>query len=89
MNFLSEIAGHIDLDATRSRALVSLTMQGRVLEIDLGTGEVLWAYDHIQDVGEYMGSYGEDEHFARFGINGAYYVEGARFLANRNQLAGQ
>jgi len=85
LNFFSKIAGHIDLDASRSRALVSLTMQGRVLEIDLRTGDVLWEYDHIQDVGDYMGSQAEDERFARFGINGAYYVEDASFLRMRNR----
>ena len=31
-----------------------LTMEGRVLEIDLQTREVLWQYDHIFDVTKYM-----------------------------------
>jgi len=85
VNFLSGVAGHIDLDAERSRALVSLIMQGRVLEIDLRTGAVLWEYDHVQDVGDYLRSRDEDERFARFGINGAYYVEDADFLPTRSR----
>jgi hypothetical protein len=87
LNFFTEIAGHMDLNANRSRALVSLTMQGRVLEIDLQTGEVLWEYDHVDDVTKYMESAGQDEgkRYARFGINGAYYVEGASFLADAMQ----
>jgi hypothetical protein len=84
LNFFSEIAGHIDLDANRSRALVSLTMQGRVLEIDLATGQVLWEYDHVHDVSGYMESTGQgmDQRFARFGTTGAYYVNGASFLVD-------
>jgi hypothetical protein len=84
LDFFTEIAGHIDLNAERSRALVALTMRGRVLEIDLAKGEVLWEYDHINDVTEYMAAtgQGEEQRFARFGINGAYFVESADFLAD-------
>ena len=37
LTFFSEFAGHIDLNAERSNALVSLTTKGRVVEIDLRT----------------------------------------------------
>jgi hypothetical protein len=88
LNFFSHIGGHVDLDAKRSRALVSLTMQGRALEIDLQTGDVLWEYDNTHDVTPYMASSGQgtDQRFARFGFTGAYYVETADFLS---EAAGQ
>ena len=84
MNFFTDISGEIDLDAARERALVSLTMQGRGLEIDLRTGDVLWEYDDVHDVTEYMGSTGQGEprQYARFGLSGFYYVESASFLAD-------
>lgn len=92
VSFFSRIAGHIDLDMERSRVLASLTMQGRVLEIELQTGDVLWEYDHIHDVTRYMQStgQGDNERFARFGINGAYFVESPSFLADdKKQMAAR
>jgi hypothetical protein len=82
LNFYSEIAGQIDLDAARERVLVSLTMQGRQLEIDLQTQQVIWQYDHVFDITKYMELTGQGaaERYARFGINGAYYVDNVDFL---------
>jgi hypothetical protein len=84
LNFFTDGAGEIELDASRERALVSLTLQGRGLEIDLRTGDVLWEYDDVHDVTEYVGSTGEGEpkQYARFGLSGIYYVESASFLAD-------
>jgi hypothetical protein len=84
LNFFTKIAGEIELDASRERALVSLTMQGRGLEIDLRTGDVLWEYNDVHDVTEYMGSTGQGQPrlYARFGLSGLYYVESASFLAD-------
>ena len=56
-------------------------MQGRVVEIDLKSGDILWEYDHILDVTPYMelSGQGTDKRYARFG-SGAYYVETPEFL---------
>jgi hypothetical protein len=87
LNFFSEIAGNIDLDAARDRALVALTMQGRGLEIDLRTGDVLWEYDQVYDVTEYMKSTRKDDagEYARFNLGSLYYVKSASFLADAKQ----
>jgi hypothetical protein len=84
LGFFSEYAGHVDLDLQRSSALVSLTTEGRVVEIDLRTGEVLWDYDNTHDVTPYMikSGRGADQRFARFSINGAYYVQATEFLTD-------
>jgi hypothetical protein len=73
LNFFTEIAGHLELDAKRTRALASLTMQGRVVEIDLKSGDILWEYEHTLDVTPYMqlSGQGTDKRYARFG-SGAY-----------------
>ena len=84
LDFFSEIAGHVSLDSERSRALVSLTMQGRIVEVDLRTGEVLWEYEDTYDVTPYTEASGKgaDQRFARFGFTGAYYVETTDFLSD-------
>jgi Arylsulfotransferase (ASST) len=89
LNFFSEFVGHIDLNAGRSHALVSLTMQGRVVEIDLQTGQVLWEYDNVHDVTPYMKTSGQgtDQRYARFGITGAYYVQTIGFLSDALERA--
>ncbi len=45
---LSPTAGDIALSPDRKRALVSFTRSGRLLEIDLASGEVVTRYDHTQ-----------------------------------------
>lgn len=45
---LSPTAGDIALSPDRQRALVSFTRSGRLLELDLATGQVLSRYDHTQ-----------------------------------------
>jgi Arylsulfotransferase (ASST) len=82
LDFFTEIAGHYDLDSERSRALVALTMQGRLVEIDLASRQVLWEYKNTHEVGDYLESIGErpEEDFATFGLSAAYYVGRPSFL---------
>jgi Arylsulfotransferase (ASST) len=82
LDFYSHVAGHIDLDRGSSRALISLYDQGRILEVDLVTGEVLWEYTNVHDIGGYQGSEDGDGSptFALFGINSADYVARPAFL---------
>lgn len=46
----SRYHGQIDISEDRRRALVSFTDAGRGFEIDLSTGEVLFAYDNVHDL---------------------------------------
>ena len=81
LNFFSDVAGVIDLHRSSTRALVSLYDQGRVLEIDLATGDLLWEYDNVHDISAYRSD--DDEaapSYARFDINSAYYVPWPAFL---------
>ena len=77
----TEVAGQLDLDAARERVLVALTMEGRAMEIDLRTGEVLWEHDEIHDMTEYMGAEeGDPRQYARLAVSGLYYVDDPSFL---------
>jgi hypothetical protein len=49
-DFLSATAGHIDLSDDGRRALVSLTRQARVVEVDLQSGTPVWEYTNSHDV---------------------------------------
>ena len=71
LDFFSEIAGHVSLDSERSRALVSLTMRGRIVEVDLRTGEVLWEYENTYDVTPYTEASGKgaDQRFAKIRLH--------------------
>lgn len=81
-NFFSDVAGYIDLDPGSSRALVSLYDQGRVIEVDLATAEVLWEYAKVDDVSDYVQSNADDASptYALFNTNSAYYVARPAFL---------
>jgi hypothetical protein len=48
--FQSATAGHIDLDPSGKRMLVSFTHQGLVWEIDTESGEILWEFVNTQPV---------------------------------------
>jgi Arylsulfotransferase (ASST) len=76
INFYTENAGHIDPHPDGTRALVSLTRQGRVLEIDLQHGRVLWELINTHDPGRYADQVGADQgQVVRFSATGAYYVD--------------
>jgi hypothetical protein len=80
--FFSPTAGHIDVSADGKRALVAVTHQGRVVELDVASGAPLWVYENTHDIGKYL----EDHKLrapttrARFATYGAYYVSHVKFL---------
>jgi hypothetical protein len=78
----SETAGHISVSPDGERALVSLTHQGRIVEIDVASGEPLWLYDNTHDIGGFLKASGLDAPTsrARFATYGAYYVSNPTFL---------
>lgn len=49
-DFFTATAGVLSLNGDRTRALASLTRQGRTLEIDLRNGELIWEYHNTHDV---------------------------------------
>lgn len=80
--FYTETAGHIDVAEDGSRALVSSSDQGTVLEIDVDSGEVLWVYRNWHDITDYLkdNEIDSDSQAALFATYGAYYVEPPSFL---------
>jgi Arylsulfotransferase (ASST) len=75
-NFWTRDGGHLDPHPDGTRALVSLRTQGRVLEIDLQEGRVLWELVNSHDLGSYAGRLGADEgEIVRLSATGAYYVD--------------
>jgi hypothetical protein len=82
VDFFSDVAGHFDLDPTRSRALVALYDQGRVIEVDLRSGQTLWEYANIHDIGAYLRSNGKNpsQPYALFNVTSAFYVPRPAFL---------
>jgi hypothetical protein len=82
LDFYTSVSGHFDLDRARGRALTSLSLQGRVIELDLKTGQVLWEYAELHDIGDYLDANGADgsAESARFSVNSAYYAGRPAFL---------
>ena len=78
----SETAGHISVTEDGERALVSITHQGRIVEIDVASGKPLWTYDNTHDIGAFLKASGIDAAVprARFAVYGAYYVRNPVFL---------
>jgi hypothetical protein len=89
LDFFTRIAGNFDLNAERRRALVVLSMQGRIVEIDLRTGEVIWEYKNVQNIRRYLEARDEtSEHdFATFALSAVYYVGRPSFLSSEADLA--
>ena len=56
--------------------------QGRVIEIDLETGQILWGYAAVHNISDYLQSDGEDASpaYALFSVNSAYYAGRPAFL---------
>ena len=81
VDFFSSFAGIIDLHPDGRRALVSVTEQGRILELDLESGRVLWEYTNNHDLGLYPGRVGDKEGVSsRLWTNGAWYIKRPAFL---------
>jgi DNA-binding beta-propeller fold protein YncE len=75
--FYSDTAGHIDIDPAGNRVLVAFTHQGLVLEIDAGTGEVLW---------EFVNTHPVDGRPGRVSVYTAKYAGGIAFPMNSGEL---
>jgi hypothetical protein len=86
INFLSATAGHIALNADNSRAIVSLTRQGRSLEIELATGRVLWEYINTHNVTGIVSSENDAPVYARFATQTLSYVDDPAFELNGGKL---
>ena len=80
--FFTETAGHLDVSGDGTRALVSSTDQGKVLEIDVSSGEVLWTYHNWHDIADYVRTHDLDidSQSALFATYGAYYVPRPDYL---------
>lgn len=80
--FSSPIAGTIRASRDGKRALIADTEQGRIIEIEIATGKVLWVYENVQDIGAFL----KARHIksqstrGRFSVFGAYYVQDTGFL---------
>jgi outer membrane protein assembly factor BamB len=74
----TDTAGQIDVSRDGRRALVALTHQGRVIEIDVESGRALWAYDNTHELGPFLeqADLRAEATRARFATYGAYYVRG-------------
>jgi hypothetical protein len=75
----SVTAGHINVAGGGQRALVSITHQGRIVEIDVESGEPLWVYENTHEIGAILKSDARVTR-ARFATYGAYYVHNLDFL---------
>jgi hypothetical protein len=82
----SQTAGHIDVSADGKRALVAVTHQGRIIEIDVASGAPLWVYQNTHDIRGFLEANDIDARRtrARFATYGAYYVDDLDFLKERS-----
>jgi hypothetical protein len=75
--FTTDTAGHLDLDPSGQRMLVSFTHEGLVWEIDVETGEILW---------EYVNTHPVEGRPARVSVYTAKYVGAIDFELNHGNL---
>lgn len=87
IDFFTEAAGYIDPSPDGTRALVSLTDQGRLFEIELATGKVLWQLVNTHRLGRF-GPDGDEDVIGRLRTNGAWYVGRPAFLEDRQPVSG-
>lgn len=76
----TDTAGQIDVSPDGKRALLAVTHQGRVIEIDVASGKPLWRYDNTHDIAKFLASADirAETTRARFATYGAYYVDKTR-----------
>lgn len=77
---LSVNGGYIGLNPLRDRALMSLTRQGRTLEIDLASGRLLWEFRNVHDVSGVVES--AENPYGRFALQTVTYFDQADFAFN-------
>jgi len=86
-NFFSSTAGYIDVHEDRQRALVSLTRQGRTLEVELQSGKVLWEFINIHDVSNVVETDNDGgQVIGRFAAQTVRYFNDAAFEFNEGRL---
>ena len=87
VDFYTHNGGRLVLHPSGRRALVGLTRRGRVLEVDLERGDVLWEYVNTHDLAPYLGTKDREgkRRFARFSATEAYYVISPSFPMNRER----
>jgi hypothetical protein len=73
--FFTEYAGHIDVHPQGHRALVSVTEAGKLWEIDLSTGKLLWEYEKLFNAEHYPGRKESTQTWVRVENFGGYYVD--------------
>jgi hypothetical protein len=86
IDFLSVTGGQIALNHDNSRALVSLSRQGRSLEIELASGRVLWEYINTHDVSETVPNDSGSPIYGRFATQTMVYVDEPSFELNGGRL---
>ena len=87
LNFYTHNGGHLEVHPTGARALVALTRQGRILEIDLLSGKAIWDYVNVHEIDRSLvstreGSENDRPAFGRFSTSGGYYVINPEFAFN-------
>ena len=87
VNFYTHNSGHIDFHPNQTKALVALTRQGRVVEVDLLSGDVLWDYVNTHEIDKSLLKPVDSESennivFGRFATSGGYYVVNPKFEFN-------
>jgi hypothetical protein len=58
-HLFSESEGAVNVSADGSRALVAETEGGRLFEVNLATGAVLWSYREVDDISAYLAANGD------------------------------
>lgn len=83
INFLSASGGHIDVHKDSKRVLVSLSRQGRLVEIDLESGKIVWEFVNTHDISnQHKDNADAERKFARFDTQTAKYVYDIAFPVN-------
>jgi hypothetical protein len=80
-NLTSDYAGHISVSDDGGRALVSITVAGDVLELDLASGRVLWRYQKRFPAEKYPHPNPEGRPFVITHLYGTYYVDSKKFAS--------
>ena len=87
LDVLSDTGGYIAVSQDRTRALISLTRQGRTLEVDLASGRLLWEFLNIHDVSGIVTSESDNpEVYGRFATQTISYFNEADFPFNEGRL---
>lgn len=78
VDIFSQKAGHIDLSSDGSRVLIAWTHAGLISEVDIETGQLLWAWTNNHAIGEQTG---------RLSVYTAKYINDVNFAMNAGLLS--